>query len=171
MISAVRACWGGCARLRGGRAVWCAWVRDRGGLVRTGCGAARDWERGACNGAGAHCKTGRAACGSAANGIGDAGVEALARALPPSLTTLDLDCTCLLGRVCAAAWRAGGWCAWVRDWGGLLRTGCGAARDWERGAQWCGGALQNGFGLLAALQATASEMRAWRRWRAHCRRV
>jgi hypothetical protein len=33
----------------------------------------------------------------AANRIGDAGVEALARALPPSLTELHLNCTCCVG--------------------------------------------------------------------------
>ncbi len=54
----------------------------------------------------------------AVNRIGDAGVEALARALPPSLTTLDLERTCGVGLVGVALvrghalrCRVGMWCA------------------------------------------------------------
>ncbi len=55
----------------------------------------------------------------AANDIGDAGVEALARALPPSLTELHLSGTCGVGSFavtlgrgmrCSAGSQRGVWC-------------------------------------------------------------
>jgi hypothetical protein len=90
----------------------------------------------------------------AANQIGDAGVEALARALPPSLTTLILDSTCGprlfaialgLGMRCSAGlhvvrgagvrpfWDGSAWRGPVRAWCVGLGRGSGACATWLAG--------------------------------------
>ena len=103
----------------------------------------------------------------------DAGVEALARALPPSLTTLELGGMCGVGLVAAAL--SVGACAAVRGrrWCAVLGADLVVADRLGRGPS----ARIGGLGLViegrlaCVLQGTESELRVWRRWRAHCRRV
>jgi hypothetical protein len=116
----------------------------------------------------------------AGTNIGAAGMEALARALPPSLTTLYLGSTCGVGcllplsvggmrcgRGHALRCRVGMWCA-VLEVDGVVadRVGRGAKLRALVGL----GLVVEGR-LARGLQATESEQRVWRRWRARCRRV
>ncbi len=69
----------------------------------------------------------------AGNRIGDAGVEALARALPPSLTALYLGCTCGVG--CLLPLSVGA-CAAVQGRNVVRGAGCGRCGG---GSRWEGG--------------------------------
>jgi hypothetical protein len=155
--------------------------------LRWGLHVAHGAEFGACGGGsprGAHApvsawcmrSSSRIGCSRlAGNQVGAAGVEALARALPPGLMTLNLDSTfstvrsaraCLLSLLvwaCAAV-RSHVLCSAVfGPGGGGLPQG---------GGQCAHCALGQARGSAAlGMQTTKLELRAWRRWRAHCRRV
>jgi hypothetical protein len=109
----------------------------------------------------------------AGNRIVDADVEALALALPPSLTELYLDGMCGVGLVAVALGRGMRCGAGSQMWCVVLGSDLVVANRLGRATS----ARIGGLGLVVegrlarGLQPTKSEMRVWRRWRAHCRRV
>ncbi len=100
-------------------------------------------------------------------------MKALARALPPSLTTLTLGGTCGVGLVAAALGRGMRCGAGSQMWCVMLGSDLVVANRLGRATS----ARIGGLGLLIegrlarGLQGTKSELRVWRRWLAHCRRV
>ncbi len=156
--------------------VWtCIGLRVACGAVCRGCNrVAADrlgWGRVRTYGAG--CSYWRVWCSRlAGNQIGDAGAEALARALPPSLTALHLSGTCGWGLYCGRCWSGHALgCGWRVERCAEFATG------WRRIGSDGGECARMVRGVrigecgARGLQTTESEMRARRRWRAHCRRV
>ena len=100
-------------------------------------------------------------------------MEALARTLPPSLTTLYLGSACGVGSFAAALGRGHALRCRVAMWWAVLGVDRLVADRVGRGPV----ARIGGLGLVVegrlacGLQGTESEMRMWKRWRAHCRRV